>query len=499
MRMVASLRAFWDLYPALLYGLACYVGATFALTAHLLILVPLCFILSAARKRLLLAVATMLSSYFFVAASCSFPPAGQNTFSGVVICAVEDIQHKLEYAKQQTVYRVKILAFRSGTEIFKNFSSKIRLSEAQGELLGGKIYSFPAILIRNKSGYMLRATGEKNEIVDECFSLVSWRAKAKRQLSCLLARVMPPGKERALLEGCITGSFQEPVLGDALWSFGLQHLTVVSGFHFSLVASIAALSFGFFLSWRKTIYVLFIIATAYLLFVGPTPSVLRAYTSVMLFQVAKLFRRNPTPLNSFGVSLLVVILYDPASVVELSFQLSFLAVFAILLLYPLLYSLLSANFTSFSLVTLLRQPCIDHAAYLLRSRYASSIALVLAVNFMVAPLLLYIFQILPISGVLYNCFFPLFVSVAMGSFLVSLLFMPFPSLAGWMFSLLFSYLEWILDLITYAPGVLRKAIIVDQLSLETIVCCIAVFSLIGILFHKHEFRTSDRHSMLQWI
>jgi len=114
---------------------------------------------------------------------------------------------------------------------------------------------------------------------------------------------------------------------------------------------------------------------------------------------------------------------------------------------------------------------------------------------MVVPLLLHVFQVIPMAGMLYNCFFPFLVSLGMSAMVVSMLCVVVPYLATAMFWLLHMYLEWLLGLILYAPKVFHGAISVKQFPLELVIIIIGFLSYIGIVYHSQE----DDRPLLKWV
>ena len=117
---------------------------------------------------------------------------------------------------------------------------------------------------------------------------------------------------------------------------GASHLIVVSGFHFSVLAS------GFYLFVRKfrakkifAIIPAFIFIVIYMLVTGCTPSVLRSAIMMLLCFLGMLISRDTNSLNSLSLAAIIVLLiYGPYSAGNLSLMLSFACTLSIILLYP---------------------------------------------------------------------------------------------------------------------------------------------------------------------
>lgn len=111
---------------------------------------------------------------------------------------------------------------------------------------------------------------------------------------------------------------------------GSFHLFVVSGMHVALLAGII-----FWLlrrlrvrEWLATLITLPSMA-AYALVTGFGPPVQRALFMTTVFLIARLLSRERSVLNALGAAALAELVWSPASLFETSFQMTFLAIFAI--------------------------------------------------------------------------------------------------------------------------------------------------------------------------
>lgn len=121
---------------------------------------------------------------------------------------------------------------------------------------------------------------------------------------------------------------------------GVGHLLAISGLHMGIVATVAfmglrwLLSFSRVLLWsggvKKTaaIFSLFPIL-AYGLLAGMSPSTQRALIMVAVFLLTFLIDRDQDLLNTIAFAALVILIAHPPSIFSISFQLSFAAVFSI--------------------------------------------------------------------------------------------------------------------------------------------------------------------------
>lgn len=138
-----------------------------------------------------------------------------------------------------------------------------------------------------------------------------------------------------LLVGILTGdkSCLDDGLYEAFRETGVAHLMAVSGLHLS----VWVFALGSIISdnrrWYVLKYVLLIFAVLFImLLAGMSESVKRAGFMSLVFLMGKLSKRRSDSLNSLGFAVFVMILYNPACVLSISLQLSFLSTLAILTL-----------------------------------------------------------------------------------------------------------------------------------------------------------------------
>ncbi|WP_319202967.1 ComEC/Rec2 family competence protein [uncultured Ilyobacter sp.] len=116
---------------------------------------------------------------------------------------------------------------------------------------------------------------------------------------------------------------------------GTSHLIVISGLHIGVIIAIILFLTGKLPLQREVRYFLSaVILTLYTAGVGLAPSVLRAYIMGMCYIGGELFYEKPDPKKSLSAAFVISLLINPVSVMELSFQMSFMAVVAIIFIYP---------------------------------------------------------------------------------------------------------------------------------------------------------------------
>lgn len=186
--------------------------------------------------------------------------------------------------------------------------------------LSAKAYGTPEIVSEGKHTFVYYAKLAQNE---------------------LASRITPEMQEpdAAIVKALLLGdkSSMSDEFRTNLSISGASHIFAVSGMHLSLWSGII------FLILRKRsrtkilpniavgLFILF-----YMALTGFSPSVMRSGIMLLTVFAGYCFRRPADPVNSLGLSALLLLLVNPLTALDVSFLLSFNATAAILLLYPYL-------------------------------------------------------------------------------------------------------------------------------------------------------------------
>ncbi|MBU1880686.1 DNA internalization-related competence protein ComEC/Rec2, partial [bacterium] len=217
-------------------------------------------------------------------------------------------------------------------------SSKDTFSEGTQQLLYGRIESYPER--RNPGGRDLKKEFGRRQII-------GW-IKPDRMITTGLATVavspastirkiignLLPQQEAALLTGMILGdknALSEEVR-DNFRQSGLYHLLAVSGLHIGFLFVILML-FVRFIAFRLAVrrLILFAGLWAYVWITGANPPTLRAALMLTLILLSFPLRRVPIRWNLLASAALIILLFAPAHLFKVGFQLSFLAATGVLL------------------------------------------------------------------------------------------------------------------------------------------------------------------------
>lgn len=170
-------------------------------------------------------------------------------------------------------------------------------------------------------------------------------------------------------------------------SSGVSHTLALSGMHLSIIYIIISL---FTLRRRPSLLrELFIIVSvwAYVFLVGMPLSVVRAAVMITVYSIVGLGGRDRMSLNVLAFTAIVMLIANPLSLYDAGFQLSFISVASIMLLYPPLASLFSERFRR-------SHPLLVRLWQMLSVSFCAQLG--------TAPLVAYYFGSLPVYSLLAN-------------------------------------------------------------------------------------------------
>lgn len=124
---------------------------------------------------------------------------------------------------------------------------------------------------------------------------------------------------------------------------GTIHVLSVSGAHVAILFALLSFVLGFLNRFRygRSIKAIIIITLIwyYALLTGFSPAVCRAAVMISMFIIGKTYSRHINTLNILAVAAFFLLLYDPLFITDVGFQLSYLAVFGLVILQPIVYNL----------------------------------------------------------------------------------------------------------------------------------------------------------------
>ncbi|EDM45045.1 competence protein [unidentified eubacterium SCB49] len=156
-------------------------------------------------------------------------------------------------------------------------------------------------------------------------------------------------EERAIVQALLLGQKNEisKETFDAYAAAGAIHILAVSGLHVGIIYLILlTITFPLLrIKYGKQIQSIFIVLCliSFAIITGLSPSVTRAVTMFSFLALAGLLNRQTSTINTLSLSYLALLLVNPLWIFHVGFQLSYLAVFFIIWLQPLLRDLLTSR------------------------------------------------------------------------------------------------------------------------------------------------------------
>lgn len=149
------------------------------------------------------------------------------------------------------------------------------------------------------------------------------------------------GDEKALLIGILLGEKQEmsDKLRQTFADTGIAHILAVSGLHIAILIGILLLLLptirvrGFL-----QLVIIIVVIVLYLSIIGFKMSAVRAGLMALFVCLGLYIQRYYNPLNSVLVAAIIILLFSPQAIFEISFQLSFMATLGIIMITPKLYN-----------------------------------------------------------------------------------------------------------------------------------------------------------------
>ena len=187
---------------------------------------------------------------------------------------------------------------------------------------------------------------------------------------------------------------------------GLAHLIVISGTHISLVViGIVKILDGMSLGYRFKYLMALVALTFYCALIGFSPGILRAYIMGAMMILARILFEQEDSKKSLLVSFIVIIVLNPYSLFDISMQLSYAAVIAIIFVNP--------EFKKFY-----EKKVLDKIKNEVLRNTVDLIFLSLTIQITSIPLFLYYFEKLPLFSFLLNI-----VGIPIGTVVIQCLFL----------------------------------------------------------------------------
>jgi competence protein ComEC len=259
---------------------------------------------------------------------------------------------------------------------------------------------------------------------------------------------------------------------------GTAHVLAISGLHVGLIALVLVmvLRLGPWPRWVAYVAMVFLLG-GYAMMTGFRPSVVRAWIMVSVVFLGFAWEREGDVYNNLSLAAFILLLINPMHIRMISFQLSFVSVIAILVFQPFIYRLLSTGWWG---------------NYPLGRGLANAVAVSLAAEIGIAPLIAYYFDLLTPVGPLANVWI---IPLMMGVLILGLGLLALGSvsalLAGWWAMLIKIGLN-LTSFIAYGLSRIPGAYVwVESPSVRWLYAYYGLLLLTSWCVRKHLFRKND--------
>lgn len=372
--------------------------------------------------------------------SYSLPSLPKEGIQGKGLMQIQSIAFVHSPFQKSLVLKGILKSFQRDDLILKNIPCQIYLKNTTAQLPQTSRIFVEGILIQKKKPfYILKKAHYSHEKGRFCFP--KYRFECKRKVLSFLKNQIPNKDICSLLFSMVTGEIDERRITLEFHRFGLLHLLGIAGFQLEilmiLLRTLLKKIYSFYLSSAMVLISL----SGYCFFLGSTPALQRAYVMLVSREFG-LYGYRLHPLNRLGLSLVIVLIYNPLAIFNLGFQFSFLCAFSAMVAYPFFEKILHIIVSKRTFVDFNSLSWNEKAGYILSRYYQKTIAFIFAIQLINLPIILYYFHKISFLAFCYNLFLPPLVTTIyiclivaiMGSiffpFLSSLLFLPTKFLAS---------------------------------------------------------------------
>ena len=254
-----------------------------------------------------------------------------------------------------------------------------------------------------------------------------------------------PEPHAGLLAGILFGvkATLSKTLLDDLVTTGTIHIIALSGMNITILATIVTTALLWFVSRRGTSLLTILIIIGFTLFVGPSPSIVRAAIMGSITMIAVIWGRQAWALWSLVLAAGIMLLVNFSWLWDLSFQLSFLATLGILLFGAKLE--MGRGNLDKEMGSVMRE-ALGHTSHFSTHYPASQISplisfvkdelrVTLAAQLFTTPLIMFHFHrislIAPLTNILIGWTIPYITVLGIIAIIATLVWFPLGYIAGW--------------------------------------------------------------------
>lgn len=470
----AHLEAFYATYPMCKLALFFALGVGTCFYPLTLLLLPLLL-----PRTHLPPLITLLLIGIMHAHLCTKTPTLRHPIKGSALLYIETSFQTAHPIFTKTLFKGRIKAFISEeNQTFHPLPVLFEKNKLTPHLKVGATYLIEqATVTGSAKGYYL--TLHKNrppKLIKPPSPLARFKQacqqKAKKQVDKLSTHPMT----RSVLLASLLGISPNALVKAGFQKAGLSHLLCISGFHLILAFSLLYFLLQKLLKKPWASLITLTLITFYALILLPaTMALSRAFLALLLYALGQQKALLPSPLNLLGTIALITLLLDPSGLLQIGFQLSYVATFALLWMLPTLKKGFETRWPSPRLSRLAKRSIASQLITLLAQKLKALCLLSLALDLFTLPLIIYHFGSFSLLGCFYNLFAPLFFACLLTlAYTSSLLLLAVPWLLPLINKLLTPLFTLFCHLVLFAPKKLSTPFFLHLPSPMLPIACIVL-------------------------
>ena len=176
--------------------------------------------------------------------------------------------------------------------------------------------------------------------------LIAKSLHLRNMFSALLEKHIKEPNELAIAKALLLGNKDEldDEIKNVYAASGAMHVLAVSGLHVGIIYFVILYLLRIVPKEYRKEWLIAVVAIpllwSYAFITGLSPSVLRAVTLFSVMAIGKSMNRHASMVNMLGVSAFILLVFNPYLLMQVGFQLSYIAVLGIIFIYPQVRKLL---------------------------------------------------------------------------------------------------------------------------------------------------------------
>lgn len=328
--------------PALVISMGMIIGIILGLyfnsIAFIIAIISACLLLKTNNKNIIIIfIVSMIISNIYVTIINKkyeeFYNTQGETFVGIgtIISDAEETEYNYRYTIKMNDNKKFILYVKKDNNVLLEYGNKIRVNATYSEPDSRRNYkgfNYSEYLKTQKIYGTLKTSNGNIEIIEKNnINIFSKFSHMVRNSIIYKARSLLSAEYSELLVGILLGE-KKGISDEIIQNFkdsSLSHLLAVSGAHTTYIILGVSYVFSIIKIPKRLKYILTIAVLVFFMFITEfTPSVIRACLMSIFILSSKLLHKKADTLNSIAISLIIILVFNPFSILNIGLQLSYL-------------------------------------------------------------------------------------------------------------------------------------------------------------------------------